>query len=119
MQNKVVRFIEKAHADFLYQHIQYICKRLPKVDTDKAGIGNSHEFYSDSVGEAMLHDKPYPMEIGEGVLYRGEDQIHGRHPLPYESHAQLFLHYIELDGKHYPEFKFDRRPGLYFKKNRP
>lgn len=179
MENKVVKFVEKSHADFLYQHIQYICARVPTKTVDKAGIPNSHEFYSDAIGEAMLHflmpkieeeygkklcptysfwrqyykgqilpfhddrpscevsvtvnlggkgghdwpiivdDKPYPMEIGEGVIYRGEDQIHGRHPLPYESHAQMFLHYIELDGKHYPEYKYDRRPGLYFKKKSP
>tara|TARA_R100000773_G_C4207232_1_gene107774 strand:+ start:501 stop:1034 length:534 start_codon:yes stop_codon:yes gene_type:complete len=176
MQNKVVRFVEKSHADFLYQHVQYICQRVPKKTND-AGVLNTHELYSDSIGEAMLNyllpkiedvygkklcptysfwrqyyegqdlffhedrpscevsvtlnlggegghnwpivvdDKEYPMEIGEGVIYRGEDQRHGRHPLQYKSHAQLFLHYIELEGKYYPEYKYDKRPGLYFKKN--
>tara|TARA_R100000995_G_scaffold83178_1_gene58481 strand:+ start:452 stop:985 length:534 start_codon:yes stop_codon:yes gene_type:complete len=177
MQNKIVKFIEKSQADFLYSHIQYISQRVPKK-VDNAGVPNSHEFAFDSVTEAMLHylqskveklygkklcptysfwrqyykgqdlifhvdrpscevsitinlggvgghdwpivvdNKEYSMEVGEGVIYRGEDQNHGRNPLQYESHAQMFLHYIEVEGKYYPEYKYDKRPGLYFKKNK-
>ena len=56
------------------------------------------------------------MEVGQGVIYKGCEQKHWREPLTYKSHVQMFLHYIEVDGQFYPKYKFDGRPGLYFKR---
>lgn len=61
----------------------------------------------------FVEDKEYSLSEGQGVLYKGCDQEHWRDPLPYENHTQIFLHYIEKNGKFYPTEKYDRRQGLY------
>lgn len=54
------------------------------------------------------------MKPGEGVVYKGCDVMHWRHPLKEEGKhlSQLFLHYIDIDGPYYPEYKFDKRDSL-------
>tara|TARA_R100001163_G_C5016278_1_gene160493 strand:+ start:455 stop:976 length:522 start_codon:yes stop_codon:yes gene_type:complete len=64
----------------------------------------------------FVDNTEFSMEVGQGVIYKGCEQKHWREPLTYKSHVQMFLHYIEVDGQHYPEFKYDKRPGLYFKR---
>ena len=63
-----------------------------------------------------VEDKKFELEVGEAVLYKGCDQEHWRHELDYKHHTQLFLHFIEKNGKHYPEFNYDGRPHLYYTK---
>jgi len=50
---------------------------------------------------------------GDAVIYRGCDLEHWREPceggLNYRL-GQVFLHYINKDGPHYPEFAYDKRP---------
>ena len=63
---------------------------------------------------------PYAMTPGQGVLYKGNEQVHWREPLnyteyqhesddPYKGnrprfyHSQVFLHYIEAGGRFDPE----------------
>jgi len=60
-----------------------------------------------------VEDKKHVLEPGQGVLYNGIELEHWRHKLPYESHSNIFLHYIEKDGEYYPKYKYDRRPQLY------
>lgn len=61
-----------------------------------------------------VEDKVFKLNVGEGVIYKGCEQEHWRHELPYDWHRQVFLHYIEKDGQFYPHFKYDRREDLYF-----
>ena len=61
----------------------------------------------------FVEGKEYSLTEGQGVLYKGCDQMHWRNALPYENHTQIFLHYIEKNGKFYPTEKYDRRKGLY------
>jgi len=60
-----------------------------------------------------VEDQIFKLNIGEGVIYKGCDQEHWRHELPYDWHRQVFLHYIEKEGKHYPKYQYDEREDLY------
>ena len=69
----------------------------------------------------FVDGKPYGMEQGEGIIYKGCEQVHWREPLvyvPFEEdsetqqeinlvHSQVFLHYIEAGGQFDPEHKWD------------
>lgn len=69
---------------------------------------------------------PLGMKAGEGVIYKGCEQVHWRDPLVYTGfegqeeqehkllHVQVFLHYIEAGGQFDPEFKYDGREGLSY-----
>ena len=49
---------------------------------------------------------------GEMMIYRGCDVEHWREPFKGKWWLQVFLHYIDKDGPHFPEFKFDKRLGI-------
>lgn len=52
------------------------------------------------------------MAVGDAVLYRGMDKHHWRERYTEGKwQAQVFLHYVEADGKH-AEWKFDKRKSL-------
>ena len=71
----------------------------------------------------FVDGRPYGMGQGEGVIYKGCEQLHWREPLVYVPyapgmtsnqeppinliHSQLFLHYIEAGGQFDPEHKWD------------
>ena len=61
-----------------------------------------------------VEEKKFELDVGQAVIYKGCEQEHWRHELPYEHHSQVFLHYIEKNGPHYPEYQYDKRPNLYF-----
>ena len=62
---------------------------------------------------------PYGLSQGEGILYKGCEEMHWREPLVYVpklgeeqrevslTHSQLFLHYIEAGGQYDPEHIWD------------
>lgn len=52
------------------------------------------------------------IEIGDALLYKGQEQPHWRKPLKGNHHIQLFLHYVDSDGPH-KDWIFDKRPGLH------
>lgn len=69
-------------------------------------------------------EKPWPIWVkgplseaavglapGDGVLYRGIECEHWRDPLEADHTTQVFLHYVEKDGK-YSEWKYDKRTAL-------
>jgi hypothetical protein len=51
------------------------------------------------------------MSVGDAVLYRGMDKYHWREKFEGEWQAQVFLHYVDADGKHADQ-KFDGRESL-------
>lgn len=68
----------------------------------------------------FVDGKAYGMDPGEGIIYKGCDQVHWRDPLVYTPweheklpeppnlvHSQVFLHYIEAGGQYDPEHKGD------------
>jgi hypothetical protein len=56
------------------------------------------------------------MNIGDAVLYRGMDKYHWREKFEGEWQAQVFLHYVDADGKHIDQ-KFDGRESLGLSKD--
>jgi len=53
---------------------------------------------------------------GEGIVYMGEKLVHWRNKFTGDHCAQAFLHYIDVDGPHYPEYAYDKRPNIGYKK---
>jgi hypothetical protein len=51
------------------------------------------------------------MEVGDAVLYKGEDKCHWREKFKGKWQAQVFLHYVNQEGP-YAEYKYDKRPRL-------
>lgn len=61
------------------------------------------------------------LKPGEGVIYRGTELPHSRPTLQCSQkswHAQVFLHYVDNNGP-LTDYKYDKRPGLYYKTARP
>ncbi|HEY2706577.1 MAG TPA: hypothetical protein VGI95_00860 [Caulobacteraceae bacterium] len=52
------------------------------------------------------------MREGDGCIYAGRDVEHWREPVPADGYVQLFLHYIRVDGKQFPQRVFDGRAFL-------
>jgi len=73
---------------------------------------------ADYVWPIYIDGKPYGLNPGEGIIYKGEEQLHWREPLGFVEfenkdikvvrkefwHSQVFLHYVEAGGK------YDTRP---------
>lgn len=51
------------------------------------------------------------LEPGDMVVYQGCDIEHWRDPYEGRQQIQVFLHYVDANGK-YADYKFDRRPML-------
>ena len=62
--------------------------------------------------EFYVNNKKFKTMPGEGVIYKGCEQEHWRNDLEYDWHSQVFLHYVEKDGKN-KEYVYDKRGGLY------
>jgi len=75
-------------------------------------------------------EKPWPLMVegpegissadlapGDALLYRGIECPHWRESFEGDRNAQVFLHYVDQNGP-YAEFKYDKRPGLSFKRPR-
>jgi len=56
------------------------------------------------------------MKPGDGIVYMGEDLVHWRHKFKGDHCAQAFLHYIDVDGPHYPEYSYDGRKNIGYRK---
>ena len=62
--------------------------------------------------EGKTNASKIDMDVGDAVLYRGMDKHHWREVYTEGKwQAQVFLHYVDADGKH-AEWKFDKRPSL-------
>jgi predicted 2-oxoglutarate/Fe(II)-dependent dioxygenase YbiX len=62
--------------------------------------------------EGKANPSRIDMAVGDAVLYRGMDKHHWRERYTEGKwQAQVFLHYVDADGKH-AEWKFDKRPSL-------
>jgi hypothetical protein len=60
------------------------------------------------------HDKSIAseicMEVGDAVIYKGEQKHHWREPFNGDWQVQVFLHYVDADGKN-TEWAYDKRPA--------
>jgi len=60
--------------------------------------------------------KEITLNPGDGIVYMGEKLIHWRNRFMGDHCAQAFLHYIDMDGPHYPEYAYDKRPNIGYLK---
>lgn len=70
-----------------------------------------------SKGNAGIMTKQTP---GDCIIYRGCEIEHWRDPFeagPNSYQVQGFFHYINKNGPYYPEFAYDKRPGVGFNSN--
>lgn len=51
-------------------------------------------------------------EIGDIIFYKGEEILHWRNALKFESSSHFFLHWVDKDDPAYKEFWFDGRKKL-------
>lgn len=61
-----------------------------------------------SKGEVELHTP----EPGDMIIYKGCDIPHWRDKFNGRWWLQIFIHYINVNGPHYPEFAYDKRENL-------
>ena len=57
----------------------------------------------------------YPQHAGDVIAYRGCDIEHWRDPFEGDEgsyQVQVFCHFIDKNGPFYPEWAYDKRPGL-------
>lgn len=73
-------------------------------------------YHSEYLWPIFVDGVPFTAKAGEGVIYKGCEQIHWREPFRKISDtsdtivwSQVFLHYIEAGGKFDPEYKYDGR----------
>jgi hypothetical protein len=60
--------------------------------------------------------KEITIQPGDGVVYMGEKLVHWRNKFSGDHCAQAFLHFIDEEGPHYPEHKYDQRKNIAYKK---
>jgi hypothetical protein len=60
--------------------------------------------------------KEITLNPGDGIVYMGEKLVHWRNKFTGDHCAQAFLHYIDIDGPHYPEHAYDKRPNIGYLK---
>jgi hypothetical protein len=56
------------------------------------------------------------LKPGDGIIYMGEELIHWRNAFKGEHCVQAFLHYIDMEGPHYPEHAYDKRVNIGYTK---
>ena len=73
------------------------------------------KFKSDNREGLLLKHNP-----GDCIIYRGCELEHWRDPFEVGEgyyQVQVFMHYIDKNGPHYPEHQFDKRVGIAAPKN--
>jgi hypothetical protein len=55
-----------------------------------------------------VEGKPVDLEHGDGLIYLGVEDEHHRENLEKDWHAQCFLHYVDLNGKHANQYMDNR-----------
>lgn len=56
------------------------------------------------------------LKPGDGIVYMGEELVHWRNKFEGDHCAQAFLHYIDEEGPYHPEWAYDKRPNIGYKK---
>lgn len=71
-----------------------------------------HEMYDlMSLPDNFRNDNAAILEPGDALVYYGMKVPHWRAPLHYDWHRQIFLHYVEQDGR-YKDWKWHKREAL-------
>tara|TARA_B100001057_G_scaffold498887_1_gene607515 strand:- start:1217 stop:1909 length:693 start_codon:yes stop_codon:yes gene_type:complete len=83
---------------------------VSNVDLEKYPDWDWPMFVGPKTGEEGTKGSPIHMKPGDMIIYRGCELEHWREPYWGKNHAQVFLHYNELQGDY--NIQFDGRPAL-------
>lgn len=83
-----------------------VCEHSMTVHIDSSGGSWPVEFERTDGSVASFDLRP-----GDAVIYRGIELPHWRVPCPVDWYAQVFLHWVEVDGSNAEE-GFDKRSSL-------
>ena len=109
-------FSKKLYPTYSYGRIYYKDSQLKKhIDRPPSEFGVScciHKeidwpIYFEESGKAT----PYHLNVGDIILYKGMEYKHWRESYRGVKHTQVFLMYVDVDGK-YSDWKWDKREGL-------
>jgi hypothetical protein len=62
-----------------------------------------------------MEETPVSLMPGDSVFYKGMEVLHWRKPYEGNQQIQVFLHFVDKNGKH-SDWAFDKRPVLGFDK---
>lgn len=80
-------------------------------DYTEVGQGREVTIQDGSI-KYLINEREIKMDVGDAILYRGMDKVHWREAYKEGKwQAQVFLHYVDVDGPH-AEWKYDKRPKL-------
>jgi hypothetical protein len=84
------------------------------VDADSVNkkLGPNGEFISNNKPGKMIAQQP-----GDAIVYRGCEVEHWRDRFECGAgsyQVQAFFHFVDKNGPFYPEYEFDKRPGLAY-----
>jgi len=65
----------------------------------------------------FVEGKEFILDVGDALLYKGQEKTHWREKFEGEWQAQVFLHYVDAEGK-YTDQKYDGRKNLSHKINK-
>ena len=68
--------------------------------------------YTGEMWPLYMDQTPIYMKPGDMVIYRGLEIPHWRKPLEGEYHAQVFMHYNDVNGPIGTEWSYDTRPFI-------
>jgi hypothetical protein len=89
-------------------------KLLKHTDRPSCEITVSVNVKSDKEWPIFIGDKKYIIKPKDGILYYGAGVSHWRDEYDGDFNAQIFLHYVEKNGK-YKDYLYDKRKYLGFK----
>jgi hypothetical protein len=102
---------EKLHATYSFWRMYTKGADLKKhKDRPSCEISVSINLRDSGEDWALYFDgTPVVTKVGDAVIYKGMDVEHWREPFKGDHQAQVFLHYVRVDGK-YAHFSGDGRP---------
>jgi hypothetical protein len=92
----------------MYTYGSYLKKHL---DREACEISVTLNIMSDTDWPIYIEENEVNLKPGDGVIYLGCELTHERKKLIGDYQAQIFLHYVEKNGKN-ARYKFDERPTL-------
>jgi hypothetical protein len=82
------------------------------IDRPSCEISVTITLYSDGTDWPIyMGTTPVSMGPGDGCIYEGCDIPHSRKEFTGDGQSQVFLHYVDANGKN-KDYKFDKREGI-------
>ncbi len=83
--------------------------------------GKSDDYLWPLHGYVNEEKRYIPCDIGDGIIYKGCEIVHGRESLDADKGSyqiQMFLHYVDANGPYAEKHKYDGRDSIGIKKRK-